>query len=48
VTALTLPGLPPVMWQVRSCSDPAQAAKTLARIWAERQGGLFDQRGGGR
>lgn len=28
--------------------DPAQPAKTHARTWAERQGGLFDPRGGGR
>jgi len=28
--------------------DSAQAAKPLTRTWAERQGGLFDHRGGGR
>jgi hypothetical protein len=28
--------------------DPAPAAKTHARTWAERQGGLFDPRGGDR
>jgi hypothetical protein len=28
--------------------DPAQAAKTLARTWARRQGGLFDQQEGDR
>jgi hypothetical protein len=52
VTALQLPGLEqPARWQVCGRSNPtarAQAAKPLTRTWAERQGGLFDHRGGGR